>query len=102
MKERAESISSMDGLVFAKKNFSTLLERPVRVVKQVRRMPNLRDLVGTPTHLLEQPQGLSRRPFPTSQSTRRCLDITQLSGRLCYTHSRSTHTGDRDIGSYRD
>ena len=49
-----------------------------------------------------QPQGLSRRPFSTSLSTRRCLDNTPLSGRLCYTHSRSTHTGDRDIGSYRD
>jgi hypothetical protein len=46
MKERAESISSMAGLVFAKKNCPTLLERPVRVVKQVRSMPNLRDLVG--------------------------------------------------------
>jgi len=33
-----------------------------------------------------------------SQFTRHCIDNTQLSGRLRCTHSRSTHTDDRNIG----
>ena len=48
--------------------------------------------------VLCQPQGLSRRPFLTSQLTRRCSDNTQLFGRLVCTHSRSSHTGDRNVG----